>query len=538
MSINKRLFILVFLPILVLLVVMVSNFNDMHRLEGVQQNFLENDYSSTVLLEEARAAMWKMRKATMEYRLGKYESGHASSKSDFENSYASLQKALSDFKPLINGDGNDQSHWETETSLAKEYHAIALSQMEKFDAGDYQSVSAIGQQLKETGDKLRASLLDHIEYQKKQMEEDVTQVKADNGRSRIVSISIAIISVASLAVLGIVAARSIIRPLSELTDGMQHVESNLDFTKSIPERNNNDEVSRAVIRFNALIKRLRESLGVVSNQGAGLAVLSKSLTNAAGNASANATQQNSYASSIAAAIEQLTVSINHISNQTASLREKGKNAFTEAESGSAVIESTVNSIQAIASTTQKTSIALQELAQSTSSITATVGLIKDIADQTNLLALNAAIEAARAGEQGRGFAVVADEVRKLAERTAHLTGEIDGLTKEIERTSQASIISMNEMRLQVQSGVEMAGNASDAMTRISEESHQSLTMVNDIASAIQEQSVASNQIALNIERISQMSEEASADAEKGFQLAVEIKNSSDTLLQSASVYKL
>ena len=132
---------------------------------------------------------------------------------------------------------------------------------------------------------------------------------------------------------------------------------------------------------------------------------------------------------------------------------------------------------------------------------------------------------------------MADEVRKLAERTAHLTSEIDGLTKDIERTSQASIVSMDETRLQVLSGVEMAGNASTAMEKISHESHQSMSMVSDIAAAIQEQSAASNQIAQNIEHIAQMAEESNAEAQKGLQLATKMKETSDVLLKSSSVYK-
>ncbi|BBF84982.1 methyl-accepting chemotaxis protein [Aquitalea magnusonii] len=537
MTISRKLLILILIPILVLLIVLGFNFSDMKRAEAIQRSFVEDGYPSTIILADARAAMWKMRKATSDYRLSKYETGHIANKSQFEDAYSDLQRALSEFKPLINGDDKDQKYWENESKYATEYHDIALKQMAKFDSGDYQAVTSIGIPLKETGEKLRESLLEHIKYQKIQIQAQIDNSKSENTTSQIISIALAVISILSLIITGLLISRSITKPLNQLTDGMLHIEEKLDLTQKIPEINSNDEVAKTISRFNALIQRLKDSIHTVSYQGGELAGLSSNLAAAAGNASAMASQQSSYASSIAAAIEQLTVSINHISNQTSTLRETGKNAYAEAENGSMIIEKTVDSIQAIADTTQKTSLALQDLARSTNTITTTVGLIKDIADQTNLLALNAAIEAARAGEQGRGFAVVADEVRKLAERTAHLTSEIDGLTKDIERTSQASIVSMDETRLQVLSGVEMAGNASTAMEKISHESHQSMSMVSDIAAAIQEQSAASNQIAQNIEHIAQMAEESNAEAQKGLQLATKMKETSDVLLKSSSVYK-
>lgn len=525
------------IPIVVLSIMTGFNFSDIKRLEAEQDQFLTNEYPSTVLLEDARAAAWRMRKAATDYRLLKYETGNLADRKPFEDGFSALQKSLSDFKALINGDDQDQKLWEAEKKLANDYHDISLQQMEKFDIGDYKAVKEISKTLNDIESNLRYSLLDHVKYQKNQMEKKRKESQERNNKSKILSASIAVTCGFVLVVSGIFVSRPIIKPLNQLSDGMLYVEQNLDLTYTIAKNPSNDEVSKTISRFNSLILRLRESLRTVSYQGTHLADLSNNLKSAAGNASLMANQQSSYASSIAAAIEELTVSINHINNQTSSLRDRGENAFNEAARGNEIIDKTVSSIQAIATTADKTSEALQELAQSTNTITTTVGLIKDIADQTNLLALNAAIEAARAGEQGRGFAVVADEVRKLAERTTHLTNEIDGLTKEIEKTSQVSIISMDETRLQVEKGVAMAGDASVVMAKIIGDSNESMSKVSDIATAIHQQTIASHQIAQNIEKIAQMAEESSVEAGNGLKLAIQMKESSDALLHSSSVYR-
>jgi methyl-accepting chemotaxis protein len=180
-----------------------------------------------------------------------------------------------------------------------------------------------------------------------------------------------------------------------------------------------------------------------------------------------------------------------------------------ASEGQAVIQDTVSEINGIAERVRDASEQIDQLARESANIGAVVNVIKEVADQTNLLALNAAIEAARAGEQGRGFAVVADEVRKLAERTSQSTQEIGALISTIQQGAEAAVSRMREVVGRVGQGVEKAGLAGGAIQQIRDGSGRVVDMVEDISLAIREQSTASLNISQQVERIAQMSEEAS-----------------------------
>jgi methyl-accepting chemotaxis protein len=149
------------------------------------------------------------------------------------------------------------------------------------------------------------------------------------------------------------------------------------------------------------------------------------------------------------------------------------------------------------------------MGESSQRISGIVGVIKDVADQTNLLALNAAIEAARAGEAGRGFAVVADEVRKLAERTAKATTEISEMVAAVQDNAHQAVSTMAETVSRVEEGVNLARESSQSMLSINEGARQVMQTVTDISNALSEQGAASNEIAANVENIAQRSEENS-----------------------------
>ena len=185
-----------------------------------------------------------------------------------------------------------------------------------------------------------------------------------------------------------------------------------------------------------------------------------------------------------------------------------------AEGGEQKVATATDEMQRIAGTVSTAADKIRSLEARTNEISSIAGVIKEIAAQTNLLALNAAIEAARAGEQGRGFAVVADEVRKLAERTSAATEEIGGMIGAIQGDTSSAVGTMDQALPQVERGVELAQEAAQSLRDIRDGASTTLSRIRDVALATREQSAASNAIAQQVESIAQMVEETSASMQQ------------------------
>jgi len=202
------------------------------------------------------------------------------------------------------------------------------------------------------------------------------------------------------------------------------------------------------------------------------------------------------------------------------------------------VEETVAGMRKIAVVVGKSAETVKELGKSSDQIGEIVTVIDDIADQTNLLALNAAIEAARAGEQGRGFAVVADEVRKLAERTTKATKEIAGMIKKIQADTAGAVSSMQEGTRQVDQGIAMADKAGNSLKEIVQVSQKVTDMVMQIAAASEQQSSASEQISQNVEAISTVTGQTASSTQQIARAAEDLNSLTDNLQQLVGHFRL
>ena len=248
-------------------------------------------------------------------------------------------------------------------------------------------------------------------------------------------------------------------------------------------------------------------------------------------------QQSESASAMAAAVEEMTVSIDQVAHNANEAHGISQEASTISERGTGIIQNAAEEMRKISDAVLSSSQIIEELGQQSDQITSIVNTIREIADQTNLLALNAAIEAARAGEQGRGFAVVADEVRKLAERTSLSTTEIAGMVGKIQNGTRSAVASMQTGVGQASKGVDLANEAGQSIVSIRDGAMRVVDVVNDISSSISEQSAASSDIAKNIESIAQMSEESAQAVEKTTEAARHLQELSASLHTAVSRFK-
>ncbi len=326
-------------------------------------------------------------------------------------------------------------------------------------------------------------------------------------------ITVLLIAIGLILAIGWSIIKSIMRPISIAQETVQHIAETSDLTRRV-DYQASDEVGGMVSALNHMLGKVQDSMQRIQTSMSDVQAAVGTLTSASHEVANSSANQSSAAAAMASNIEQLTVSINTVSDSASEARNMAAESASVSDEGGQILERTIAEMNSINQTVERASGVIASLGKEAEQISSIVQVIKDVADQTNLLALNAAIEAARAGEQGRGFAVVADEVRKLAERTSQSTQDISQMVATIQQSSSNAVHEMQEVVSRMANGMHLATDAGERMVSIRDAAQRVTGAVVDISSALQEQSVASHDIARHVESIAQMTDENHAAADQ------------------------
>ena len=536
-TISQRLLILVIGFIVALLVVggygclNTKEFTD--DLRFTEENIL----GSLNLLSRAESAFLLVRVNTL-YHLSYEDAGKKQvHETVVSEKVQEIDKLFSDYEKLVI-DEKDRGLLQKDRDYFATYKQALSKVLSKSKENDREGASAvIESEWKPAGNRLTEAFQAHAKFNNEQADQVVKEAVERGRLCTFINVTILIVCAGFAGYIGLRLRKNIVFSLHDMRDVMHRVSGQLDFTARARVRYQ-DEIGATALAFNQLLERVRDNIRSLADGSGQVAEAATQLAQTASQVAVASHHQSESAASMAATVEEMSASISHVVGRASDAHDYASESGQLAAEGEKIIGHTLKEINQAAETVEQAAQKISKLEQQSEQISGVVAVIREVAEQTNLLALNAAIEAARAGEQGRGFAVVADEVRKLAERTASSTQEITATITAMRTGAQEAVEGMHQVAGQVSHSVSQARQANEAMQKIGEGSRSSVAMVDEIANAIREQNTASQNVAVQVERIAQMSEEGSSAAEQSADAARHLDKLAADMQHIISAYRL
>lgn len=341
-----------------------------------------------------------------------------------------------------------------------------------------------------------------------------------------------------VVIYGLFMARAVVQPVRRLTETMKgFAEGDADLTLRVDEARA-DELGELGLWFNRFVARIHDLVAEAVAATRSVEVAAVSIEAHLGQMSTGLEEQRAQTKAVVSRVSEFAASAGAVASRASDVRESAGVAGKKAEGGRTVVGRTVETIESIAEVVTKAATAVEALRSRAEEIGAVIDVINDVADQTNLLALNAAIEAARAGEHGRGFAVVADEVRKLAERTTRATEEVSVSIRSIQSQTSGAVDGMRNGKNRVEECIGCATEAGDALLAIVEGSRQVAELIREMAEATEKQTTAAEEMSLNLDSIATVTQRSADGAVDVVTSAKTLRSTSESLSRLMSAFKV